>query len=149
APEQMRGEWVDARADLYALGCILYVMLTGRLPFGSVEEVLDPELQPVAPSCFAEGVRPELDALALRLLAKEPRERPGHAGDVAAELAAALGAQDAAPEAGPQPRAHLMRPGLAGRGPVLRALGRMLGEHAASGQGGLILVGGESGIGKT
>jgi predicted ATPase/tRNA A-37 threonylcarbamoyl transferase component Bud32 len=148
APEQMRGDFVDARADLYALGSILYALLTGRLPFRSVDEVQDPELVPVAPSRLAEGVPHELDALVLRLLAKEPRERPGHAGDVAAELAG-LGAGNGGPEAGPRPRPHLVRPGLAGRREVLHALGKLLGEHAVAGRGGLILVGGESGIGKT
>jgi predicted ATPase len=148
APEQLRGEPVDARADLYSLGCLLYGLLTGHTPFRSVDEVLDPELAPEPPSGLAPGLGPALDAVVLRLLCKEPRERPGHASVVDAELAA-LGAEDGWSASAPRPLPYLYRPGLAGRGEALRALGRMLGEHLASGQGGLMLLGGESGVGKT
>jgi eukaryotic-like serine/threonine-protein kinase len=92
APEQVRGELVDARADLYALGCVLYELLTGRLPFSasSQQKLLVKHLEtlPPWPSELVDGVPPELDALVLRLLAKRPRDRIGHADDVARALAA-------------------------------------------------------------
>src|SRR5262245_16016623 len=81
APEQILGELVDARADLYSLGCLLYELVTGRPPFAGASRgaVLYGHLreEPAAPSKLAEGVPPELDALVLRLLAKEPRQRIG------------------------------------------------------------------------
>jgi tetratricopeptide (TPR) repeat protein len=151
APEQARGELVDARADLYALGCILYELLTGRPPFvgRSTAQVLRQQLEapPVPPSRLAEGLPEELDGLVLRLLAKQPRQRPGHADDVAAALAR-LGAEDGLATMGPQPRPYLYRPGLAGRDAALQQLDAAL-ERLDEGRGGLLLIGGESGVGKT
>jgi eukaryotic-like serine/threonine-protein kinase len=150
APEQIRGDFVDARADLYALGCILYELLTGCRPFEAAEprelRRAHLEAEPVAPSARDPGVPPALDALVLRLLEKRPEDRLGHAQDVEQALAA-LGA-DEVPEAKgwPQPRAYLYRPGLSGRDEVLPALrGHVLDAGAAA----LVLVGGESGVGKT
>jgi serine/threonine protein kinase/predicted ATPase len=151
APEQIRGELVDARADLYALGCILYELITGRPPFvgATAEELYAAHLEGevVPPSALVAEAPSRLDALVLRLLAKRPRERLGHADDVAAALAG-LGAEDGLSAAGPKPRAYLYRPGLAGRTEPIQELQRQLARLAA-GTGGLVLVGGESGAGKT
>jgi eukaryotic-like serine/threonine-protein kinase len=152
APEQVEGRLVDARADLYALGCILYELVTGQVPFtGTAHEVLRQhvEVRPLPPSERAEDVPPELDALVLRLLEKAPKRRIGHADDVAA-LLAGLGADEDGP-AGPgvpQPRAYLYRPGFAGRRDVLDELVE-LSRALSAGTGGLCLVGGESGVGRT
>ncbi|RSS41201.1 serine/threonine protein kinase, partial [Streptomyces sp. WAC07061] len=89
APEQWRGEHVDARCDLYALGCVLYALLSGEPPFGSAEpmyvlmrrHVEDAPLPPAVP-----GVSAELGRLVLALLAKDPRDRPESAGWVAGAL---------------------------------------------------------------
>src|SRR5690606_39229389 len=70
APEQIRGELVDARADLYALGCMLYECVTGAVPFeGAPGQVLRMHLeqQPPPPSVYVDGLPPALDALVLRL----------------------------------------------------------------------------------
>jgi serine/threonine protein kinase/predicted ATPase len=151
APEQIAGELVDARADLYALGCMLYELLTGRPPFvgPSPAAVIYGHLRerPLAPSELASGVPRQLDELVLRLLAKEPSERLGYAGDVATALEA-LGAATEPLAAAPQPRPYLYRPGFAGREAALDELRQQLSalEH---GDAGLVLIGGESGAGKT
>ncbi|MCE9667489.1 protein kinase [Myxococcus stipitatus] len=153
APEQLRGDYVDARADLYALGCLLYEQLTGRPPFVPGREGPLPHqhlhLSPVPPSLRVAGIPVGLDALVLRLLAKKPQERPGYAEDVAAALEA-LGAEGAVPSAQAAPRtpAYLYRPDMAGRGGELGRLTAAL-DAAERGQGGRVFLGGESGAGKT
>ncbi|MGE0713756.1 MAG: protein kinase [Planctomycetota bacterium] len=95
APEQLRAEKdVDARADVYALGAILYHCLTGRPPFVSPTVV---ELQrqvfgvePAPPSRWAKDVPPEVDQVCLRALAKAREGRPADAGALAEELEAVL-----------------------------------------------------------
>jgi eukaryotic-like serine/threonine-protein kinase len=150
APEQILGELVDARADLYALGCILYELVCGRLPFlgTSRAELSFGHLQgvPARPSTLVDAVPPALDALILQLLAKRPHERLGYAKDVAAALAALGAAEEPAP--GPRPRDHLYRPRLAGRDAEVRWLLRLV-ARLGQGESGLVLIGGESGVGKT
>ena len=79
APEQLFGRAVDARTDLFALGVVMYQMATGQVPFSgrNIVEVLQAVSgdTPAPPSRLAPGVPPQLDALVLRLLAKEPAER--------------------------------------------------------------------------
>jgi serine/threonine protein kinase len=91
SPEQCEGaREVDARSDLYSLGCMLFQMVTGRLPFisagiggliGMHLHVAPPTLRSIRPD-----VPPALDELIGRLLAKSPEERIQSAGEVAAAL---------------------------------------------------------------
>lgn len=88
SPEQARGESVDGRADLYAVGLTLYEMLTGEGPFDDVEEAAElllAHLTRPAPrvSERAAAVGRELDDLVQSLLRKQPKERPGSARQVA------------------------------------------------------------------
>ncbi|AKJ00620.1 serine/threonine protein kinase [Archangium gephyra] len=90
APEQACGQPVSPRTDLYAVGIILFEMLTGRLPFRgdspmhvAIQQV---QAQPPAPASLVDGLPPELDELVLRLLSKEPEQRPASAEAVAREL---------------------------------------------------------------
>jgi WD40 repeat protein len=93
APEHARGE-PEPRSDLYAMGCVLFEMITGRLPFRAPNAMghLAAHLTetPPVPSAVApgRGIPGEWDAAVLRLLRKEPGERYGSAADVAAELRA-------------------------------------------------------------
>lgn len=94
APEQARGEdGVDARSDLYALGCVAYWMLTGQPVFEgrSAIDVLLQHVQatPVPPSARTDiDVPPALDAVVLSCLEKDPEKRPQSATELSLRLAA-------------------------------------------------------------
>src|SRR6202049_148537 len=79
APEQIRGEEVDRRTDVYALGAVLYETLTGRVPFqGSSDYAVlkaHVEESPAPPSAAMPGLPPWLDQAILKALAKAPAER--------------------------------------------------------------------------
>jgi serine/threonine-protein kinase len=98
APEVALGDPVDGRADLYALGCVAYYLLTGLLVFeaASAVQLIAKHLQatPVPPSERAgRDLPPALERLVLACLAKRPDDRPRSA----AELARSLAAVEAAP----------------------------------------------------
>jgi serine/threonine protein kinase/tetratricopeptide (TPR) repeat protein len=154
APEQIRGDVVDPRADLYSLGCMLYETLTGRPPFLATtpRQIHDKHLNepPTPPAALVEGIPSELDELALRLLQKQPRDRIGHADDVASLLS-----ELAPPRSRPSgafgrttPQPHLYRPSLAGRGEASDQVRSHL-DAAAQGHGRVVFIKGVSGIGKT
>jgi serine/threonine protein kinase len=90
APEQAGGGAVDARADLFALGCVLYRLATGQLPFSGSQpmEILFAlaNVEPRPPGEVNEHIPVELSELILRLLAKDPAGRPESAGAVATRL---------------------------------------------------------------
>src|SRR3954469_21905831 len=93
APEQIKGWPVDARADVYALGCVLFEMLAGVPPFRRENEYATMYAHtsepPPALSSVAAGVSPALDAVVGRALEKEPENRFQSAGDFARAGAAA------------------------------------------------------------
>ena len=96
APEQFAGEEVDARADVYALGCVLYNALTGEVPYprGTVPATMLAHLhdEPPRPTATVPGMPSGFDRVIARALAKTPAERYPSAGDLGrAALAAADG----------------------------------------------------------
>ena len=96
APEQFSGAEVDARADVYALGCVLYVALTGETPYprGTVPATMLAHIHdaPPRPTAVAEDVQAGFDRVIARALAKDPERRYPSAGDLGrAALAAAEG----------------------------------------------------------
>lgn len=103
APEQISGGEIDARVDVYALGCLLYKLLTGEVPFPRDGEAArlyahlhDP---PPAPSLFAPAVPMALDDVVARAMSKQPGDRYPSAGDLGrAALAALSGTPVAVPE---------------------------------------------------
>ncbi len=106
APEQIRGDPVDPRTDLFAAGIVLYVLLTGRRPFaGNLAAVMHHilTLEPRPPSQINPACPPALDAAVARALAKRPEDRWPDAAAFAAAvrrgLAGAPGAADRADRA--------------------------------------------------
>ena len=92
APEQASGAAVDARTDLYALGCVMYAMLTGQPPFTGDNPLTVLWQHQNQPSLAVASLRPEtpadLDVLIARLLAKNPSDRPATATEVRDRLTA-------------------------------------------------------------
>lgn len=140
SPEQIEGRVLDARADLFSFGTLLYESMTGTPPFrgedarSSLERILSFQPPPLAQVCA--GVSPELSDLVARLLEKDRRLRPGSAREVAEALAVLARGQADRPSAvgetqistvfeAPNPR----RPGPAPAGLAGTERRRTFGEH--------------------
>ncbi|MBN2385268.1 protein kinase [bacterium] len=151
APEQIRGEYVDARADLYALGCIFYEVLIGRPPFfgENVYQIINDHIckVPEPPSSIITNLPEQIDALIMRLLEKNALRRQGYAVDVARILMTA-GATLVEEVSHLSARPYLYRARFTGRESIMNELSRRL-DDLESDHGCLVIIEGDSGTGKT
>lgn len=153
APEQALQGKAVAQSDLYALGCVFYELLTGRPPFTGEDSLAivtqHINLAPRSPRHDTPEIPPGLEALVLRLLAKDPGERPATAADVVRMLSLMEAPSTVHAAIQPGPALDRFRGSrLVGRTDVLGHLLERL-DRLTAGTGGVIAVSGEPGIGKT
>lgn len=148
SPEQIRSRAVDARTDFYAIGCMLYEFTIGRHPFvgDTLADILEQHLyvQVAPPSAYVDGLPERLEQLILQLLSKRPRDRIGHADDLAAVLRE-LGAHS---DDEVVSSSYLFRPAIVGRSKLQDTLQDHL-DQTLYNRGRWVVLEGESGVGKT
>ena len=150
APESMRELPLDGRSDLYALGVLAYVLLTGKTPYAArsfaAALVAWDRGPPQPPSHHTPGIPGALDQLVLSLLAFEPAGRPASAAEVMARLSGIAGlAEDAELEVR---QGYLNSAALVGRDEEL-ALARKAVSRAVRSKGGALFIRAASGAGKS
>lgn len=157
APEQALGQPLDGRTDLYALGVLLYEILTGRLPFTGDDPlaVITQHLHapPVPPRAHNADIPPTLEALILRLLAKQASDRPSSAGEVLQTLETleqTVKTPHAAQPAAPYPLECIVRGRMVGRQTELAEMtARWQRAQSAQAEDVVLLISGEPGVGKS
>jgi len=155
APEQaLRGKAVP-QSDLYALGCVFYELITGAPPFAGEDPLAiitqHINLPPRTPRHAIPDLPPAIEALILKLLAKDPAERPRSAADVVRLLDLTQAIRTGAPAQGDTatlPTDRVRRSRLVGRQDIMGRLLQRL-DQLMAGAGGVVVVSGEPGIGKT
>jgi tetratricopeptide (TPR) repeat protein len=156
APELIMGEQATVQTDLYALGILLYELSARCYPFRteSTAAVLSQHLYaPVDPPSVHNGeIPPELDALIIQLLSKQPEQRPAAAADVKRALDQ-ISSSSETPDSEPVPVIGLEpqmggRTSFVGRDTERDQLRHFLNQ-ATRGQFGLVMLNGEPGVGKT
>jgi len=155
APEQALGKELDGRADLYALGVMLYEFCTGQLPFSGDDPftVITQHLHSpvVPPRAKNEAIPPALDDLIVRLMSKNPQDRPASAIAVREWLEGISSLPAEVPVKAPPALSlldRIVRGRIVSREREL-AEAALLWERARRGEGQLLLVSGEPGVGKT
>ena len=151
APERILAERFDGRADMYALGCMMYEALSGKRPFtGEMLAVLHKHLwrEPQPLQRLNPLVPPELVDLVARLMDKSPRSRLGHAA-VVQDVLQRVGLQmpDLAVEL-PAPTPYLYRSSIVGRDDVLATLSERI-QRVRDGAAAWVVLVGDPGVGKS
>ena len=156
APEQALGQTVDGRADLYALGVLLYELTTGRVPFTGDDPLTIVSQHVHAPVVPPRVLRPDLpralEAIIIRLLAKDPAQRFASATETRAALLESLTNGGDTPSGETHVAVAILealsRGRLIGRSTELNEA-RELWQRAREGRGHAVLLSGEPGAGKT
>lgn len=157
APETALQQPYDARADLYSLGVLLYEMVTSHLPFSADDPVavISQHLYSpvVPPRAHRSEIPPALDHLIVQLMSKQPDERPSTATEVCQVLESLRQSQRSSqilgtPDSEIPLLDRIVRGRLIGREAQMSQL-TALWRQVASGQGHVLLITGEAGIGKT
>ncbi|MBN1653521.1 MAG: protein kinase [Deltaproteobacteria bacterium] len=149
APEVIMLQPLDARTDLYSLGATFYYGLTGRnaypsKTFSKLHEVMSNK--PAPPSSLVEEIPKELDHLVMSMLSLDPIARPINTAEVIEKISAIAGLQ--VDDRLIVSQAYLLTPTLAGREVHLARVRSRL-KRARRGQGGAIIIEGESGVGRS
>ena len=155
APEQALGQTIDGRADLYALGVLLYDLTTGRVPFKGDDPLTivsqHVHAPVVPPRVLCPNIPPALETIIVRLLAKDPAQRFSTAAETRSALLESLKSTESTPaETAPAVAIldALSRGRLVGRNTEL-AEARELWQRAREGRGHAVLLSGEPGAGKS
>jgi predicted ATPase len=150
SPEQVLGRRVDHRSDLYSFGVILYELLTGSRPFDAESAwnlvVLQAKQSVPPPGEINDAVSPFLEGIVMKLLRSSPAERYENVEQLKRDLISYLDKEEGASSAALS--RGLMRCGFLGRDDELAELEGNL-EDVCKGSGGVVLIGGEAGVGKT
>ena len=153
SPEQIRGRSVDPRCDLYAMGIILYEVLTGKPPFtgGNPASLMFRHLRDLPRPPHVQGIPDRIPGVVMKLLEKEPVDRYSSVGSLLLDLAE-VDDQTAQGETWTAPvsmsPASLLAPQFQGREREMKALREIL-RDSVEGMGRMVLISGEAGIGKT
>jgi ABC-type oligopeptide transport system substrate-binding subunit len=154
SPELIQGDPASPQSDLYALGVMLYELAAGRAPFAgdTLVAVLSQHLHApvIPPSTFNPAVPPRLDALIVNLLSKNPAERPASAANVRQTLEAFNRSDSTITGRIQEPilLERLARGRMVGREREFAEAGAVW-QRAQAGEGHVLLISGEPGIGKT
>src|SRR5829696_2091559 len=156
APEQALGQTIDGRTDLYALGVLLYELTTGRVPFTGDDPLTivsqHVHAHVVPPRMLRSDIPRALEAVIMRLLAKDPAQRFSSAAETRAALLNSLNSDDESSTTESAPAVAILdalsRGRLVGRNAEL-AEARELWQRAREGRGHAVLLSGEPGAGKT